>query len=226
MSQPSHIKDGLNVMTDVKVESPRSIEKLRNLTHKPLLEISPDHSPTSQGDTSDSDRELSNLNRLEAILKSSIKGVYIKIKDIIFITTLINKRHMRLLSPTILKMNNYMDISETMHKLISDHNQIPSINFEVVGLVNLYETCVLPADIVSEVRLEIKQIEMKINNEIFNDKKEVTELLGRLHDEAEKRVLTNLYEVAKFLTVNKIDRRDIIIKLVDIIMKILSESHE
>lgn len=200
--------------------SPRTV---KNIFVRTDLEVSPDNSIEDKSPKAELD--LSNLNKIESILKCSIKGMIIRVKDILFVISMIHNKHMRLMTPIILKLAYAVQVPDDLIDVLIQNKLSFKMGMEIIPLIDLYETSSLSVEDSSRIRNSIREIEQKVNKEILNDKEELKNLLRRLHEEAEKRVLTNLYEVAKFLTVNKIDRRDMIIKLVDIIMKILSEEH-
>jgi len=208
-------------MSDNKISPKLSPKATKLVTVRTDLEVSPDR--TNDDKSPRSDVDLSNLNKVESILRCSIKGLYIKIKDLIFMTNMINNRHMRLITPLVLKITHLMSVPDEMCDLLLESKMSFQMGFEIIPLISLYESSMLSIEQAVEVRQVIKNVESRINAEALSDKDELKVLLRRLNEEAEKRVLTNLYEVAKFLTVNKIDRRDMIMKLVDIIMKILGE---
>lgn len=172
----------------------------------------------------DDEIETSPIKRIENILLCSIKGINIKIKDILFLCKAIKISHLSSLSPLLYKLQDALTIGEEISDLFDQYKVIPVIGFEMESLVKLCDTGIMDKKNNSDMRKVLRSVEKVCNTEILGNADELSLLVGSLKAEAERKVLAKLYDVAKYLTMNEIGDNSLIIKVVDIINKLLTKS--
>lgn len=167
--------------------------------------------------------EIEKIKRSEGILLGASQNKLLVIEDVVFLINTITTEHIVDLYPLMMTLRTQIMLGDDLIPLFNDLHLQVRYNDDVNVLIKIFDSPKITNDQRINIRKYIKGIENKCNETLSSEQKVIQQYLRVMKSEAERRILSKLYETVKFITTYKLDKKDVIIKLVDVIMRILSD---
>jgi len=162
------------------------------------------------------------IKRAEGLLLSVSKGKLVKLSDVEYLIEIIQMNSIVSLFPLMMMLKSKLELDEQSITILEDLKESIKINDSILCLRHAHDHT-NDYIIKRKIRVILTSTEKECNEILLSESKQIDDYLIILKSEAERRILSKLYEVAKYLTTYRMNKRAVILKLVEIIVKILSD---